>query len=297
MLVAVDPLKNDTAKNDPANNDPANNDPADYRRINLANWNSRVPHHEIGYDLDQYRKDPALISGVVQFDLPRLGDIAGLDGVHLQCHLATDTVSLSRLGARMTGLDFSALALEVATRFSAECGQEITFVESDVYDAVEALGRERFDFVFTGIGALCWLPDAARWARVVADLLRPGGFLFIREGHPLLWSLADPREDELVVVEFPYFETDGTIFVEPISYVEHEGELAAPTVVHFNHGLAEVLTALWNAGLTVTIFEEHDSVPWNPLGTAMVEDAIGEYRLRERPERLAATYTLRAEKR
>jgi SAM-dependent methyltransferase len=272
-------------------------DPADYRRINLANWNSRVPHHEVGYRLHEHRDDPSHLSQVVRFDVPRLGDIAGSKGVHLQCHIGTDTVSLARLGARMTGLDFSAPALAVAAQLAFDCGQDIAYVESDVYDAVDVLGADRFDFVYTGIGALCWLPSVARWAEVVAALLRPGGFLFIREGHPMLWALCDPREDQLVVIDFPYFEAEGTVFVEESSYVEHDGALAAPTIVHFNHSLSEIFNALWNAGLTITMFEEHRSVPWNALGDAMVEDAAGEWQLRRLPDRLAASYTLRAEKR
>jgi SAM-dependent methyltransferase len=234
---------------------------------------------------------------VVRFDLPRLGDVAGLDGIHLQCHIGTDTVSLARLGARMSGLDFSAPALEVASRLAADCDRRIDYRVGDVYDAVETFGSGQFDFVYTGIGALCWLPSATRWARVVAALLRPGGFLFIREGHPMLWGLCDPRPDGLVVVEFPYFETDGTVFVETSTYVEHEGELDSPTIVSFNHSLSEIFNALWSAGLTVTLFEEHMTVPWNPLGEAMVDTGDEEYALEDVPERLAATYTLRAEKR
>jgi len=269
-----------------------------YAEVNRANWDSRVPHHEQGYGLDRYRDDPGYLSDVVRFDLPRLGDVAGLDAVHLQCHVGTDTVSLARLGARMTGLDFSEPALDVARRLAADTGASIDYVHADVYDAVEVLGRERFDLVFTGIGALCWIPDVRRWAGVVADLLRPGGRLFIREGHPMLWTLSDPRNDELVVVEFPYFETDGgTQFHESTSYVEHEGELSAPTTIQFNHGIGEILTAVMDAGLDLVAFDEHDSVPWNPLGTAMVELPDGEFRLRERPERLAASYTLRAVRR
>ena len=269
----------------------------DYLSTNLANWNSRVPVHEQGYDLDRYRRDPSLLSDTVRFDRPRLGDVNGLDCVHLQCHIGTDTLSLARLGARTTGLDFSAPALDVARRLAADCGATIDYVESELYSAVDRLGGGRFDLVYTGVGALCWLPSVARWAEVVSALLRPGGRLFIREGHPMLWALSDPRDDNLVVVEFPYFETEGTVFVEEKSYVEHEGDLASPTIVHFNHGLAEIITALMDAGLVLVAIEEHDSVPWNPLGTAMVAGDLGEYRLRERPERLAASYTLQATKR
>ena len=269
----------------------------DYVEINRANWDSRVPFHEQGYRLERFRDDPAHLSGVVRFDRPLLGDVAGLDVVHLQCHIGTDTLSLARLGARMTGLDFSVPAIDVARRLAVDCGTEITYVAGEVYDAVEVLGRERFDLVYTGIGALCWLPDVCRWAQVVADLLRPGGRLFIREGHPMVWSLCDPRPDGLLVVEYPYFEVEGgTPFSEATSYVDHEGELASPDIVSFNHGLAEVVNALWAAGMQLTLFEEHRSVPWNVAGEAMVEDETGEWTLRDQPERLAATYTIGAVK-
>jgi SAM-dependent methyltransferase len=269
----------------------------EYLRINLANWNSRVPAHEAGYGLDRFSEDPAHLSQVVQFDLPRLGDVAGLDAVHLQCHIGTDTLSLARLGARMTGLDFSAPALEVARRLAAECGQEIEYVHSDVYGAVEALGAERFDLVYTGIGAICWLPDIRRWAQVVAALLKPGGRLFIREGHPVVWSLCDPRPDGLLVIEFPYFEVEGgTPFREEETYVEHTEKLASPDIVSFNHGLGEIFNAVWDAGLQITGFVEHDSLPWNVAGDAMVEGDDGELRLREQPERLPCSYTLQAVK-
>jgi SAM-dependent methyltransferase len=270
---------------------------ADYVAVNRANWNSRVPVHVQHYGLEQFRANPDHLSNAVRFDLPRLGSIAGLDVVHLQCHIGTDTLSLARLGARsVTGLDFSAPALETALRLAADCGASIEYVDSELYGALDALGAGRFDLVYTGLGAVCWLPDIARWARVAAALLRPGGRLFMREGHPMLWTLADPRADGLVVVEYPYFETDGLPFSEPLSYVDHDEPLASPDIVHFNHGLAQVITALMDAGMQLTAIEEHDSVPWNPLGAAMHEVGGGEYRLRHHPERLAATYTLQATK-
>lgn len=267
----------------------------EYVDVNRANWNSRVPLHERGYRLDSFRADPTHLSSVVRFDLPRLGDVSGQAGVHLQCHIGTDTLSLARLGANMTGLDFSTPALEVARRLAADCGESIAYVEAELYSAIEALGEARFDFVYTGIGALCWLPDIRRWARIVSALLKPGGRLFMREGHPMLWSLSTPRPDGLVVIEYPYFETGrGTTFFETKTYVEHEGEVGSPKTIEFNHGLAQIISGLLEAGLTLTALEEHRSAPWDFLTGATVVDERGEYELRDRPERLAATYTLRA---
>ena len=267
----------------------------DYIAVNQAHWNSRVPHHVVGYGLDSFHSDPGHLSDVVRFDLPRMGDIAGLDVVHLQCHIGTDTLSLLRLGARsVTGLDFSRPALDAAVRLASDCGVSIDYVESELYDAVSALGASRFDLVYTGIGALCWLPDVGRWAKVVAALLRPGGRLFIREGHPVLWSLSDPRPDGLLVIEYPYFETVGIHFSEDQSYVPHEEPLASPGLIHFNHGIAEVITAVMEAGMSLTAIEEHNTVPWNPLDEAMEDIGNGEYRLLSDPARLPTTYTLQA---
>jgi SAM-dependent methyltransferase len=204
-------------------------------------------------------------------------------------------LSLFRLGPRhVTGVDFSQPALDAATRLAAECGADISYVKSEVYSAADVVGSGQFDLVYTGVGALCWLPDIRRWAQTVAALLRPGGRLFIREGHPVLWSLADPRPDGLLVVEYPYFETDGVHFSEQFSYVDHVEPLTSPDYIHFNHGLGQVVTALIDSGMRLNSLEEHDSAPWNPFEDAAIEVGDGEYRLRENPERLPLTYTLQA---
>jgi SAM-dependent methyltransferase len=270
---------------------------SDYVEVNRANWNSRVPLHERGYGLEKFRAKPGWLSEVVQFDLPRLGDVRGAELVHLQCHIGTDTLSLSRLGAKVTGVDFSAPALKVARELARDCGADVSYVEAQVYDAVAVLGRARFDVVYTGIGALCWLPSIERWATTVTELLKPGGRLFIREGHPILWALCGPRPDGLLVLEYPYFETaEGTEFVETKTYVDHEGEVASPRSICFNHGIGEIVTAILGSGLKLTAFEEHQSVPWNPFGEAGFRDAQAEWHLHQKPERIPASYTLQAVK-
>jgi SAM-dependent methyltransferase len=271
----------------------------DYLAVNRASWDERAPAHARSrdYAVARFIEDPAFLSEVVRFDRPRLGDLTGLRGVHLQCHIGTDTLSLARLGARMTGLDFSAAALAEARTLAARAGADVDFVEAEVYSAVDVLGRETYDLVFTGVGALCWLPDVRRWAQVVAALLRPGGRLFIREGHPMLWSLDDTRTDDLLVVGYPYYETpDALVTEEEGTYVETDTEFTHNVSHSWNHGLGEIVTALLDQGLRLTGLEEHDSVPWNALPGAMRLEELGEYRLADRPERLAATYTLQAVK-
>lgn len=272
----------------------------DHRTVNRASWDERAPAHAASpdYGVERFVADPEHLSEVVRFDLPRLGDVSGLRGVHLQCHIGADTVSLHRLGARMTGLDFSGAALVQARRLAERTGAAVDFVQADVYDAVQALGEAEFDLVYTGVGALCWLPEIRRWAEVVAALLRPGGRLFLREGHPMLWALADPRPDGLLAVEHPYFERpEPTVWDEPGTYVETDVTFTHTRSYEWNHGLGEVVTALLDAGLDLTMLTEHDSAPWDALPGQTVRDGHGEHRLRDRPWRLPQTYTLQARKR
>jgi SAM-dependent methyltransferase len=269
----------------------------DYRQLNRASWDERAPAHAASpdYARDRFLEDPAFLSDVVRFDLPLLGDISGLRGVHLQCHIGTDTLSLARLGAQMTGLDFSAASLEQARSLAADAGVAIEYVQADLYDAVEALGAGRFDLVFTGIGAICWLPSIERWADVVASLLVPGGRLFIREGHPMLWTLDDMRGDGTLAVETAYFEREeGDVWEEGGTYVQTESDFQHNRTINWNHGLGEISSALLSRGMRITGLVEHDSVPWEALPGLMDKLPNGEYRLSDRPWRLAHSYTLQA---
>jgi SAM-dependent methyltransferase len=271
----------------------------DYRTLNRASWDERAPAHARSpdYAVASFIEDPDFLSGVVRFDLPLLGDIGGLRGVHLQCHIGTDTVSLSRLGARMSGLDFSPPALEEARRLAAACGAEVEFVEADLYDAVDALGAGSFDLVYTGVGAICWLPDIDRWAAVVAELLAPGGRLFLREGHPMLWTLDELCPEGKLIVEHPYFErAEPYVDVSTDTYVETDTPFQHDTTHSWNHGLGETVTALVAHGLAITALAEHDTVPWDALPGQMDKLDTGEFRLADRPWRLAHSYTLQAVK-
>ena len=289
--------------------------PDDYLDVNRTNWDSRAPVHAKGYGIERFLEDPAHIGSVVAFDRPRLGDVTGLDVVHLQCHIGTDTLGLARLGARVTGVDLSPASLDEARSLAQRAGADIEYVRSDVYEAPLALDGRRFDVVYTGIGAICWLPSIHRWAQTVAELLRPGGRLFIRDGHPVLLSAlamsvgdehADRRQQPWITapgaltpaLELPYFEQPEPLVWEDEHSYAGSATVAQPRSMEWNHGLGEIVTAVLDAGLELTSLTEHDSTPWDALPGLMVHDEeVGEYRLRDRPERLPATFTLTARRR
>jgi hypothetical protein len=127
---------------------------------------------------------------------------------------------------------------------------------------------------------LCWLPDIRRWAAVVAGLLRPGGRLFCCEGHPMLWTLDDERDDDLLVVRYPYFEREQPLtFEDAGTYVETDAVFRHNVSYEWNHGLGESVTALLEAGMDITALTEHDSLPWEALPAKMDKAADGEWRL------------------
>ncbi len=274
----------------------------DQRRANWLNWEDRVPIHAASddYGLEHFRTDPEHLSTVVRHDAEALGPLAGLDVVHLQCHIGTDTISLARLGAATTtGYDFSPSALATARELARDAGADVEFVEGELYDAPERLGTERFDLVYTGTGALCWLPDVAGWARVVASLLRPGGRLYLREGHPVLWALEGARDDGLLVLHYPYFETAEPVITDdgPSTYTDGDPSgIVHTATMEWNHGIGEVVQAVLDAGLTLTRIAEHRGCEWNPFIGEFEKSDDGWHHLRDRPERLPLMYTVEAVK-
>jgi SAM-dependent methyltransferase len=158
----------------------------DWRRANRANWDERVGIHlgPRGYDLSTLRAGNRELNRIEESELPK---VAGKRIAHLQCHFGLDTLTLAQYGAEVVGLDFSAPAIEAARILTDELGlaYRVQFVHADLYDAPKAIPQpHEFDLVFVTWGAICWLPDIARWAQIVAALLRRGGSIYLAEGHP-----------------------------------------------------------------------------------------------------------------
>jgi SAM-dependent methyltransferase len=190
--------------------------------------------------------------------LAELDSVAGLALVHLQCHFGLDTLTLARLGARVTGVDFSPAAVAAARELAARAGLPARFVEAEIAQVPERL-PETFDLVFTGGGALCWLPDLALWARVVTGLLKPGGRLFLRDFHPAMGMFAaEERAGGWLRLEAPYFRAAGPMaWPDGLSYASPDGPLGVS--VEWPHGLGEIVQALLDAGLRLARLREY---PW-----------------------------------
>ncbi len=261
----------------------------DHRAANRANWDDRVPVHLASrfYDVEGWLDGRP---GPRAREVRALGGVAGLDLVHLPCHIGLDTLAWADAGARVTGLDFSAPAVAAARDLARRAGLEAraTFVTADVHDAVAVLGAGRFDIVYVSLGALCWLPSVDRWADQVAGLLRPGGRLHLHDVHPLAWALADDSR----TVEHTYFEEpDPFVADSPATYTDAVRPLIHTRSFEWNHGLGEVVGALVDRGLRIDSLVEHDwtvhqRFPW------LVEAAPGEWTSPPGTPRLPLTFTV-----
>lgn len=266
-------------------------------RANERNWDARTPVHVASafYGLDGSRSAGDWFA---PFEWDDLGDLAGRSVLHLQCHLGTETQAFDERGAaRTVGLDFSAAAVAEARRLAADRGRDVEFVRADVHRAVEALDGRRFDVVYTGKGALCYLPDLAAWAGTVARLLRPGGTLYLVEFHPLLDALGPvpaPGEEELLL-RHDYLEGRGALRGDnPRTYTDGPPLAADTTCYEWRHGLGDVVTAVVGAGLAVDLLRETDLLPWPRLERMVRDGASGWWRLPEPEPRVPHLFALRA---
>jgi phthiocerol/phenolphthiocerol synthesis type-I polyketide synthase E len=232
--------------------------PSHWLEVNRRLWDEMAGIHPSTalYDVDR------LVAGrddIRPWEDAELGPVTGLDLVHLQCHIGTDTIGWARRGARVTGLDFSPVALEAATDLARRCGLDIDWVEADVHEAAGVLGAGRFDVVYTGIGAIGWLPDMQAWAQVVHDLLRPGGVLYLVEVHPMWVALIEDGrttcQDAIEAAFTRWDEADRT------SYADSDQVLTAVSSYERLHALSEVVTAILDAGMALELLRERDLTP------------------------------------
>lgn len=265
---------------------------------NRANWDARTPIHLASafYGLDGTR-DSA--SWFADYEWVDLGELDGADLLHLQCHLGTETIALARRGARAVGLDLSGESVRQARVVAERAGVDIEYVEANVYDAAAALGGRTFDRIYTGKGAVCYLPELAPWADVVAGLLRPGGSCYLVEFHPMLYALgavppADGSEELLLRNDYlggrGVEERDATR-----TYTDGPALTEATVAYEWRHGIGAVINALVGAGLRIERVRESEALPW-PRWSTMVRTRDGSFRLPDDAPRIPLLYALLASK-
>jgi SAM-dependent methyltransferase len=228
----------------------------DYLKENKDLWNARVPVHVESefYEMQAFLNGKSTLKSI---EAELLGDVKGKSILHLQCHFGQDTLSLSRLGADTTGVDFSEAAITKAKELNHQLKTNAEFICCDVYSLKEHLDK-KFDIVFTTYGTIGWLPDMDRWADMVSHFLKPGGKFVFAEFHPVVWMF----DDDIKEIKYCYFNAEPIVIESEGTYTDRNADIKAKEY-SWNHSISEVLTALLDQGLQIQAFREFDYSPYN----------------------------------
>ncbi|MEN9972777.1 MAG: hypothetical protein RIS20_1124 [Bacteroidota bacterium] len=257
-----------------------------YLDLNRTNWNNRVAGHLTSdfYEMDAFRVGK---SSLKEIELALLGDIKGKSVLHLQCHFGQDTLSLARMGAQVTGIDFSDKAIDEAKNLAAELSIDAEFICCDIYSAPEHL-QEKFDIVYTTYGTIGWLPHVSKWAEIIAHFLKTNGQFIFVDFHPVVWMF----DDNFKHVAYNYFQEDPIIEEVSGSYADKEIQITDTTIT-WNHGLSEVYQALQRAGLTIDHFSEYPFSPYDCLND-LIEVEPNRFQVKHLVNKIPMVYALTA---
>lgn len=264
------------------------------KNANRALWNEWTDIHEKSefYDLDGFKSGKIRLN---QIERDELGDVTGKSLLHLQCHFGLNTLSLARLGAKVTGVDFSDKSIALARSLADELNIDAQFVLSDIDRLPDHLTGE-FDIVFTSYGVLCWLPDLTRWADVIAHFLKPGGTFYMAEFHPFAWVFDDSPGATEPKVFVPYFgDGETTEWKIEGSYVDRSADVKQPVSYEWTHTLSDVINALIGAGLRIDFLHEFPYTVYQQF-PFVEKDPDGYWRMKDKSNSLPLVFSVQATK-
>jgi len=259
-----------------------------YIEINRNSWNNRTETHLKSefYDLEGFMKGKSSLN---EIELELLGDVQGKSILHLQCHFGQDTISLSRLGANVVGVDLSDKAIESAKQIAKETQSNTRFICCDIYDLPNHLD-EKFDIVFTSYGVIGWLPDIGKWAAIISNYLKPNGQFVFVEFHPIVWMFDDNFEK----IGYRYFNSGAIIETESGTYADKTAEITQSYVM-WNHSLSEVINSLILNGIEIKSLNEFDYSPYNCFNKT-IEFEPKKYRIAHLDNKIPMVYSINAVK-
>lgn len=258
----------------------------EYIAVNRACWNARTEHH-LQSDFYDMKNFLAGESSLKPIELELLGDIKGKSILHLQCHFGQDTLSLARLGAKVTGVDLSDKAIDKARELATQLQPDAKFVCCDLYDLPQHLD-ENFDIVFTSYGTIGWLPDLDKWAGIVARYLKPGGQFIFVDFHPVVWMF----DNDFTKIQYSYFKAETIEETEEGTYADKDAPITTKSM-GWNHSIGEILGNLIKHRLDLRVFDEFEYSPYNVFPD-MEEYEKGKFRIRTFGNKLPMVYAIKA---
>jgi SAM-dependent methyltransferase len=269
----------------------------DYTKANLDWWNeAAIVHSQSQGEIYELASFKAGRTKLLPLELEEVGDVAGKKLLHLQCHFGLDTLSWARRGAQVTGVDFSDQAIAIAQSLSQELKLDAHFICSEIYNLPNVLNAAgEFDIVYTSYGVIGWLPDLQPWGRIIAHYLKPGGFFYIAEGHPIMWLFDEKSTD--FKLKYSYFSKEPIKDEAEGTYAEKDAKLEHKTTYGWNHSFSEVFNSLLSAGLTIDFFQEHPFCAWECFPEMEVgEDRFMRFKEQWKREMIPLMFSLKATK-
>ncbi len=262
---------------------------ADYIIKNKTAWNDKTDHHFNSdfYDVAGFVKGKNSLN---EIELDLLGDVSGKSILHLQCHFGMDTISLSRMGALVTGADLSDKAIARAKELAVQTISKTEFICCDLYDLPEYLDKQ-FDIVFTSYGTIGWLPDMNKWAAIVSRYLKPGGKFIFADFHPVVWMF----DDDFEKITFKYEKAEPIVETISGTYADRSAPIKTETI-SWNHSISEVLNSLIKHGLEINLLNEYDYSPYNCFNKTE-EFEPGKFRIKHLENKIPMVYAIVAVKR
>jgi SAM-dependent methyltransferase len=259
-----------------------------YLEINRKSWNNRTETHLKSefYDLENFINGKSSLNSI---ELDLLGDLSGKSILHLQCHFGQDSISLSRLGANVTGVDLSDKAIESAKEIAKKTNSNAKFICCDIYDLPKNLDQQ-FDIVFTSYGTIGWLPDLDKWAKIVSSYLKPNGRFVMVEFHPVVWMF----DDDFVKIKYNYFNSGAILESETGTYADKTADISQEYVM-WNHSFSEVLNNLIKNGLEINLLNEYDYSPYNCFNKT-IEFEPKKFRIEHLENKIPMVYSIVAKK-
>ncbi|CAM5574597.1 class I SAM-dependent methyltransferase [Kitasatospora aureofaciens] len=243
------------------------------------NLRARAHMQSSYYDVERFKQGHNMLR---RLEREELGDVSGKSLLELQCHIGVNSLSLARMGAKVTGTDIADDAIDIARGLATELDLDANFVQANLYDLPKVLDGQ-FDMVFTGYGTLSFLPDIAGWAKIAAQYVKPGGTLTIVEIHPILTLFGDV-DGELRVARslFQSRDVHHEMSATYADRIEDEVEVETHSIYGWRWTIEEVLNSLIDAGLTIERVREvpYDARQRLPL---MVPDGDHNWRIQGDP--------------
>ena len=259
-----------------------------YLDINRKLWNAKVDSHLKSdfYFVDEFIKGRTSLNSI---ELELLGDIKDQEILHLQCHFGQDSISLSRLGAKVTGVDLSDEAISAAKNLAKKCETDTKFIVSDVYELPNIL-EKKFDIVYTTYGTIGWLPDLKKWAKVISTFLKPGGKLIFVEFHPFIWMF----NDDFTEIKYDYFQGEPIIETLEGTYADQSAKISLQEI-SWNHEISDVIQSLIDENLEIKNMQEYNYSPYSCFKN-MIEFEKGKYQIPQFGGKVPYVYSLVAQK-